>query len=157
MNINDERKGLQRVLDIWPTLETKGYTLEVIGEHNNVISQNPQITYHGSMSSEKILEILSRSSFLITPAKHEMFGQTSIEALICGTPVISTPTIGAMDIILEGVNGLFIKEKEEFSNPNSVLEAITKFELTEWNNDEIMRVSRDKYHEDKSLIYLKNF
>ena len=157
VNIYDERKGLQRVLDIWPTLEMKGYRLEIIGEHNNVTSQNPQIIYHGSMSSEKILEILSRSSFLITPAKNEMFGQTSIEALIFGTPVISTPTIGAMDIISEGVNGIFIKEKDEFSNPNSVLEAIMKFELIEWNNAEIMKVSRDKYHEDKSLIYLNNF
>ena len=153
VNIYDERKGLQLVLDIWPTLETKGYTLEVIGDYDEIKFQNNKIIYHGPLSSTEIIKTLARSSFLITPAKQEMFGQTSIESLICGTPVISTPTIGAMDILTEYVNGIFIKNDNPL-NGNSILVAIDKFEKTTWNNEQISINSRAKYHEDKSLLYL---
>jgi glycosyltransferase involved in cell wall biosynthesis len=153
VNIHDERKGLQHLLEIWPALEKRGYALDVIGDYNFEMSNHEKITYHGSLSSTEIFKILARSLFLITPAKQEMFGQTSIESLICGTPVISTPTIGAMDILTEYENGIFIKCNDSL-NGHSILEAIDEFEKTPWNNDQISMNSRVKYHEDKSLLYL---
>jgi glycosyltransferase involved in cell wall biosynthesis len=149
----DERKGLKAILEAWPKISKLGYTLDVIGEHHPGVEEIEGVKFHGSLSHEKIVDMLSTSSFLITPATQEMFGQTTIESLICGTPVISTPTYGAQDIIDEGVNGIII-ERHSPDVSTHILNAVRKAKNTVWDRRDIQQRSLEKYDAKESLKYL---
>jgi|GEM_PF-431044 len=60
----------------------------------------------GTVSDERMLSVLySAADYFIMPSIEEAFGQVTIEALASGTPVISFPNGGSLDIIVNGRNG----------------------------------------------------
>ena len=47
----------------------------------------------------EMARLYSQADFYIQASYHEAFSQTNLEAMSCGTPVISTPCSGAADLI----------------------------------------------------------
>ena len=90
---------------------------------------------------EKWLETLAMARFLIFPA-HEDFGITPIEAMMLGTPVLALAKGGALDYIIDGVNGRFYYGDEssevlgEFLNETfdekKIKESVEKFKPIEF-------------------------
>lgn len=67
------------------------------------------VRHLGSISDAKRLRSLySESSVLISTSERESFGQTLLEALACGTPVIARDSGGPADIVADGVNGTLV-------------------------------------------------
>ena len=57
----------------------------------------------GSISdAERLRSLYTESSVLISTSERESFGQTLLEALACGTPVIARDSGGPADIVIEG-------------------------------------------------------
>lgn len=75
-----------------------------------LLKQIPIPVQHlGSISDEERLRSLyAESSILISTSERESFGQTLIEALACGTPVIARDSGGPADIVIDGVNGALV-------------------------------------------------
>ena len=75
-----------------------------------LLKQIPIPVQHlGSISdAERLSSLYAESSVLISTSERESFGQTLLEALACGTPVIARDSGGPADIVIEGVNGALV-------------------------------------------------
>ena len=75
-----------------------------------LVKQIPIPVRHlGSISdAERLRSLYSESSVLISTSERESFGQTFLEALACGTPVIARDSGGPADIVTDGVNGTLV-------------------------------------------------
>ena len=54
----------------------------------------------GARRPEEVREILSRSMMMVHPSLEETFGNTLIESLACGIPVVGGQTSGAVPFVL---------------------------------------------------------
>ena len=68
----------------------------------------------------------------------EPFGIVAVEALACGLPLIAFNGGGALDIVEEGVNGIFF-DKQTVA---SLDEAIKKFKLSKFNKEVVAGLAR---------------
>ena len=75
-----------------------------------LLKQIPIPVQHlGSISdAERLRSLYAESSVLISTSERESFGQTLLEALACGTPVIARDSGGPADILINGVNGALV-------------------------------------------------
>ena len=75
-----------------------------------LLKQIPIPVQHlGSISdAERLRSLYAESSVLISTSERESFGQTLLEALACGTPVIARDSGGPADIVIDGVNGALV-------------------------------------------------
>lgn len=65
----------------------------------------------GPVADERMLSVLySAADYFIMPSIEEAFGQVTIEALASGTPVISFPNGGSLDIIVDHFNGILAND-----------------------------------------------
>lgn len=72
------------------------------------------IEYVGEVSTQEKLELLARASCLLNPiAWPEPFGMVMVEALACGTPVVTTSRGAAPEIVDDGVTGLVCEDENE--------------------------------------------
>src|SRR3989338_2088853 len=63
----------------------------------------------GAVPFDKIPEYLHKADIFARPSRSEGMGNSFIEALAAGLPIIGTPVEGILDIIQDGKTGLFAK------------------------------------------------
>jgi D-inositol-3-phosphate glycosyltransferase len=64
-----------------------------------------QLTFAGRIDQKKLPLYYSAADVLVVPSYYESFGMVALEALACGTPVVTTP-VGDMEMIVkDGVTG----------------------------------------------------
>lgn len=95
--------------------------------------------------------LMSVDAFCLS-SDHEGMPITLIEAILCGTPVISTPVCGCIDAIQDGVNGILAKDfsVEEYKkalcrfseNEKGIKQNITK---SKDNSEYTISVCAEKY------------
>jgi len=98
----DKNKGLQRVIDALEQANCKNIILIVVGRTSQ--GEEPQASFpilctDLIIDQAELSKIYSASDFFIQSSLEETFAQTPLEAMACGTPVISTPVSGALDLI----------------------------------------------------------
>lgn len=79
----------------------KDYYNEIV-ELVDKLSLNEYITFHGDVSEEKKIQLLSESRIYITTSKHEMFGITTAEAMASGLPIIAYNNTTTKEIVSLG-------------------------------------------------------
>jgi len=104
-SIWDKRKGLDRVLEALEIVEkinSYNLALVVIGNIDKEIHIDASFPIFCTglvTSQEELAKIYTLVDFFINASYEEAFAQTPLEAMACGTPVISTPCSGASDLI----------------------------------------------------------
>jgi glycosyltransferase involved in cell wall biosynthesis len=106
-NVADPRKGfaqLRSAIEGSPLLRN-GFYLSVGNGH--VRFPSPARHLHlGHIESDVLLASVYRAADLfVMPSLEEAFGQTALESVACGTPVVAFATGGIPEIVLDGVNG----------------------------------------------------
>ena len=101
--INDPNKGLDRVIEALEKVNVPNKMLVCIGNIpiNVSVPDAPfPIIVTGYLSNQtKIAKYYSAADYFIQSSHEETFAQTPLEAMACGTPVVSTPCSGAKDLI----------------------------------------------------------
>jgi len=117
--LNDEQKNISGILRSVQKLRLirKDFELKIIGEGKDLnklkslaanIQNNDEYFYFlGNVTNNQLVKLYQQSDLFILNSNFETFGCVLIEAIACGTPVISTRCGGPEEIITVN-NGLLI-------------------------------------------------
>ena len=142
-------KNIEKLLAAFSLLEDKeNYVLLIVGkafENYTVLDEKEKqlgikdfIINTGSLTQEQIIDVYNLADLFIFPSLYEGFGLPIIEALACGTKVISSNTSS-----LPEVGGDVI----EYFDPNNAREICEKIKASE----------HIEFNEEKVEKWLKNF
>lgn len=99
------KESKHRLLIIGPVShDNQGYFDQYVKPH-----LDDQILYLGRMDQDQLPKYYQKAKAVLTPVQwEEPFGLTTIEAMACGTPVISLHRGAAPEIILDGKTGYVV-------------------------------------------------
>lgn len=110
------RKGLDSLLAALARLKDREARLLVLGDGDianyarkaKSLGVGGRVLFAGRQSS--IQRFYGAADLFVLPTVYEPFPNVNLEAMACGTPVITTATAGGADIIVEGRNGYVIPD-----------------------------------------------
>lgn len=94
-----KRKGLDVFVELSKRLDER-FKIVLVGTNDEVDKQIPDgiISIHLTQSVREMAEIYSCANVFVNPTREDTFPTTNIEALACGTPVITFRTGGSVEI-----------------------------------------------------------
>jgi glycosyltransferase involved in cell wall biosynthesis len=106
-----QRKGISYLLDAVDMLGPS-VSLTMVGRrfcaNERVDDYCRRSRWFESLSYNRVLDVMSESDVLVLPSLCEAFGLVVTEALACGLPVIVTPNVGAVDLLVDGREGFIV-------------------------------------------------
>ena len=130
------RKGHVYLLEAWKKLKLPNAELLFVGPLD--YSMKPLLaTYEGlfthipSIPHTELHRYYGRSSVFVLPSVEDGFAYVCVEALACGTPVITTTQTGAGDVIKHGTDGFIVPVRSS--------EAIAGYLELLYNDRELLR------------------
>lgn len=134
----NKTKGIDVFVELAKRLP-EDYKIVLVGTNDAVDSSLPEeiVSIHRTNNQKELAEIYSAADLFVNPTRQEAFGLVNIEALACGTPVITFNTGGSPECIdetcgmvvekndIEGLlnNIVAICEEKPFSEENCILRA----------------------------------
>ncbi|MCD7937269.1 MAG: glycosyltransferase [Tannerellaceae bacterium] len=118
--LNDPRKGyeyIQQAIKKIPQEERKNIEFVIFGTDNEQLMEETRLSVKsfGYIKEHLILQMIySAADVMIVPSTEEAFGQTVIEAMGCGTPVIAFKETGPESIIDHKINGYLANYKSSY-------------------------------------------
>lgn len=132
VSLKDHRKGLSELMEAIRTIQRPVKVL-CVGINDYFQKQEDLVTCYGQIESSDILSLIySASDIFVTPSHQESFGKTTVEALLCGVPVISTPT-GIAKEIINKENGILLHN----TTPQEIAHAIQNALDTKYDRENI--------------------
>lgn len=127
-----------------------------LNEYTSHLKCENQIVFLGNISRCEVSKYLSRSLIHVSSSISEAFGLVNIEALREGTPIISTNTEGAKDILIPGYNGeLFFHNKKDslFISMNKILNNYNHYSINALKSfDDNFDLEKNIYRQRDELI-----
>lgn len=98
----DEKKGLDVFLELTKQLGNQ-YQIVLVGTNNVIDKQLPNniISIHRTQNQVELAELYSVAEVFINPTREDNYPTVNMEALACGTPVITFDAGGSPEIIDE--------------------------------------------------------
>lgn len=147
---SDPNKGFEMLKESLKVISEKGDSsllLAIFGSDDSYVETDitknvgiKTINIGKVNSNKKLINLYSAADVMCVPSKQESFGQTALESLACGTPVVAYKTTGLLDIVDHKMNGYLADcfNTTDYSNGIQwVLDEVEK-------NQKINIVSRDK-------------
>ena len=96
-----ERKGLDVFVELAKRLEPEKYQIVLVGTDETVDKLLPQtiISIHRTQNQTELAEIYTAADLFVNPTRDENYPTVNMEALACGTPVLTFNTGGSPEII----------------------------------------------------------
>jgi alpha-maltose-1-phosphate synthase len=117
-------KGLETLLKAWIDLNLPAAELMLIGGGStNIDFLKPFMGHYQHiphLDHQSLANAYREANVFVSPSYLDSWAQTVIEALACGTPVITTENTGAKDAVLQG-GGLVIPAGDEDALKKSIL------------------------------------
>jgi glycosyltransferase involved in cell wall biosynthesis len=148
-SVKNHRKGFDLLIGALAKIKDQPVTLLVIGENESIHIPGLDIKMTGTIDDhEKLRDCYSVADAFIIPSREDNLPNVMLEAMACGTPVLSFNVGGMATMIQDGFNGLkapevstdslakilvdFIGMKDQFNS-----EKIRKFALDIFSNGAI--------------------
>jgi glycosyltransferase involved in cell wall biosynthesis len=114
-----------------------GIPLKIVGEGREKtnlenISPKDKVEFLGWLPDKDLAYVYANAKALLMP-QSEDFGIVAVEAISCGTPVITYEESGAAEIVIDGVNGIIVKEQ----SPEAFFDAILRLNKLDLNPEYI--------------------
>jgi len=148
-----EQKGLDQFIKLHDGLDPNVYSIVLVGTTDEIDKLLPQgiISIHRTQSQEELAEIYSASDIFLNPTREDNFPTTNIEALACGTPVITSDVGGCAEIITDDC-GKSIKVNQ-FDELPSIIEQIRI--NRPFHSSSCLKRAADFNSKDKYIEYIK--
>lgn len=130
------RKGLDIFLKLAEVLDKSLFTIILVGTNKNIDKILPGniMSIHRTNNQLELAEIYSMADIYLNPTREENYPTVNLEAISCGTPVVTFNTGGSPEM-LNDTNGIVIKS-------NSFEETL----------DVVYKIQRKKIVFDRTLI-----
>ncbi|MCR4334674.1 MAG: glycosyltransferase family 4 protein [Patescibacteria group bacterium] len=99
------------------------------------LTLDERVQFLGYVPHKELPKYLHYSDIFIRPSLSEGMGNSFIEAMVAGIPVIATPVGGIIDFIKDGETGLFCEVK----NPKSIAQKVEKLMKDEESRNYIVK------------------
>ena len=127
-----------------------GYLEKELKEKVKALNLENRIQFLGYIPHKEMPQYLHISDVFIRPSLSEGMGNSYIEAMASGIPVIATPVGGIVDFLKDGETGLFCEVK----NPKSIAQKVEKLIKDKESRDYIVKntlaMVKEKY--DWSIV-----
>lgn len=105
-----ERKGLDVFIELADRLDSR-FQIVLVGTDETVDKQLPEniISIHRTQNQKELAEIYTVADLFVNPTREENYPTVNMEAIACGTPVVTFKTGGSPEIVNEGT-GIVVEE-----------------------------------------------
>lgn len=95
------KKGLDVFIELSKRLDSNLYQIILVGTNDYIDKDLPQniISIHRTQNQIELAKIYSSSDLLLNPTREDNYPTVNMEAIACGTPVLSFRTGGSPEII----------------------------------------------------------
>lgn len=127
------RKGLDVIIKLAPILDER-FQIVVVGTDRTVDNEMPQrvISIHRTQNPVELAEIYTASDVFVNPTREEVLGLVNLEALACGTPVITFRTGGSPECI-DSSCGIVVETEDIIAMKEAIQNVCIKRLFTEKN------------------------
>ena len=96
-----KRKGLDVFCELAKRLDNKRYQIVLVGTNDDVDKLLPKniISIHRTQNQQELAEIYTAADLFVNPTREENYPTVNMEAIACGTPVVTFNTGGSPEII----------------------------------------------------------
>ena len=97
------RKGLDVFVELAQRLDRNRYQIVLVGTDENTDKQLPEniISIHRTQNQTELAEVYTAADLFVNPTREENYPTVNMEALACGTPVLTFRTGGSPEILDE--------------------------------------------------------
>lgn len=97
-------KGLDVFCELATRLEKDKYQIVLVGTDDSVDSLLPEnvISIHRTHDQNELVKIYSAADVFVNPTREENYPTVNMEAIACGTPVVTFDTGGCAEIVTDG-------------------------------------------------------
>lgn len=97
------RKGLDVFIELAKRLDGERYRIVLVGTDDHVDSLLPKniISIHRTNDQQELAEIYTAADVFVNPTREENYPTVNMEAIACGTPVLTFQTGGSPEILDE--------------------------------------------------------
>ncbi len=116
-SIENNRKGFSELISALNLLAEKNIKTTCVTFGAGQVLRSDKINYvnFGEINDEKYLaKIYNTADVFVMPSLEEAFGQTCLEAMLCGIPVVGFDTGGIPDMIINNYTGLLTEKGNVF-------------------------------------------
>lgn len=124
---------------------------------DNAIYEGSHIRYGGFLTPQKRSEVMGKAMAVLVPTIYvEPLGNTSLESMACGSPVVCTDAGGFVDNVIHGKTGFRCRTLEEFTWAIKNARTLDRKYIHDYamKNFSLERVGEQLEHCFKSLSYL---
>jgi glycosyltransferase involved in cell wall biosynthesis len=96
-------KGLDIFLELYKRLDPSIYQIVLVGTDETVDKDLPEgiISIHRTNNQAELAEIYSSADVFVNPTREDNYPTVNMEAIACGTPVVTFDTGGCKEIVTE--------------------------------------------------------
>lgn len=109
------KKGLDVFVKLANCLESEMYQVVLVGTNKIVDAELPSniISIHQTENQKELAEIYTAADVFVNPTREDTFPTVNIEALACGTPVVTFQTGGSPEILDEKCGAIVQSDDKE--------------------------------------------
>lgn len=155
-NVWEDRKGIKYFIELSEQL-SEDYKIVVVGVNDKQKKQLPQniLAITRTNDVKELAEIYTESDVFVNPTLEEVLGMTNLEALACGTPVITFDTGGSPECV-DNKCGKVVEKQDINGLINSIYEIKNEEVINKYCILKSKEFDKNKNFLGYLEIYLKN-
>ena len=102
------RKGLDVFVELSRRLDPEKYQIVLVGTDEAVDKTLPEniISIHRTQNQQELAEVYTAADLFVNPTREDNYPTVNMEAIACGTPVLTFRTGGSPEIVDEGTGAV---------------------------------------------------